>query len=336
MNIIKRQWTKEEDVFLKNNYKDKGKRYCAEKLNRTTGSVVNRALRKLNLALSSQEVYQRQINWRKPRGSYTVDEMQFETPNTPVVSYILGLMWADGNLYIKRNKKTDICKYKATVTVNEKDGLYLKNIFTKTGTWVVYTNFKSKSFVKEKLSPTTSFATSNYFIGKFLEEHDYHKKSTVSPSKILSLIPPHLRHYWWRGYFDGDGCFYIKEKNNNLNCTVIFTSTYEQDWSSLEQLCRDNDIKYYLTRKINNKRLRKNGESCRYSDIRINSTRKCLRFLNYIYSGEQFGLNRKFLKFNQCVEYISNKITYPNIRDRYWLTPDPVLLEIINYWNRKA
>lgn len=143
---------------------------------------------------------------------------------------------------------------------------------------------------------------SNPVINKFLIENDYGKKSQLSADKILNNIPHHLRHYWFRGLIDGDGCFYYHKTNHQRQ--LFITSTYDQDWSYLEKLCNDLQINYKITKfeRINKKTGNKNG----YSNFRILG-KEIIKFGDYIFQGDDFGLSRKKNKFNEILKsYVSS------------------------------
>jgi hypothetical protein len=127
----------------------------------------------------------------------------------------------------------------------------------------------------------------------FLIENDYDKKSYTSANKILSKIPNEIKHYWFRGLIDGDGCFYhyTPKKGSTLRQFVL-TSTYEQDWTYFENLCKELEIKYTI------KRI-KNIKSAS-SVIRITNKKGIKKLGEYIYQNfkkDSIGLIRKFNKF---------------------------------------
>ena len=97
----------------------------------------------------------------------------------------------------------------------------------------------------------------------------------------MNTIPDNLKHYWWRGYFDGDGS--IRKDGKRLE----ISSGIKQDWSFISKLP---NIKFSIQR--NAYLNKKSGK--------INSCSKILAFgenaklfTDYIYNGEIFGLERK-------------------------------------------
>lgn len=177
------------------------------------------------------------------------------------------------------------------------------------------------------------FKCSNYYIGVFLEGMDYHKKSYSSACKILSKIPDHLKHYWWRGYFDGDGCFYIpKGKKIKSGCSIKITSSYAQDWSFIEDLNKRVGITLNIC-----KRIRKDNNR-RFSEVSTSGQINCLLLSNFFYKDYDLfaiGLKRKYIKFVMLIKNIKKLINVPNARDQYWKRPNLRLVELVNNWSKK-
>jgi hypothetical protein len=123
----------------------------------------------------------------------------------------------------------------------------------------------------------------------FLKENDYCNKSITTPSKILSIIPKNLHHYFFRGYFDGDGCF-TKIKT----CpTIIWTGSYEQNWNDVSELIKKiTNHQPKILQRIMEKG-HKNSMLYFYGKDRIK------KFLDYLYQGEIIGLSRKRKRYEQ-------------------------------------
>lgn len=123
----------------------------------------------------------------------------------------------------------------------------------------------------------------------FLKQNDY-KTKNLSPDKIILKIPKNLKQYWWRGYFDGDGCISLFSKNK---CHVIFSGPINQKWDFVDALFKQLRIKKYRKSKVQSIC----GQS---SKVCISNRGDCFRFLNYIYQGrmmDKIGLNRKYKKY---------------------------------------
>jgi len=184
---------------------------------------------------------------------------------SPYSVYILGFLWADGYL---RKKDSGI-----VLTIVEEDGIKIKPIIKKTGEW-------SFRYIQPKNSERRQIRMQLYdkALKEFLLRYRYDVKSLVSPELLLSEIPDKYLHYWWRGFFDGDG-------SNNAN-GIEFYGHFEQDWSFMNILSNKLGgivFKY-------KQRIRGYGRS---SFINIRHKNSIQKFLLYINSGEKFGLDRK-------------------------------------------
>jgi len=212
---------------------------------------------------------------------YDVNPLQFINPTTPEVAYILGLLWADG--YIGKNNAVNIQAVRTDL-----DLLY-KHFLT-TGNWKIY--YRTPKNRKEQ----ATIHKGNMMLANFLKENDYTIKSDKSACKILSIIPENLKHYWFRGVVDGDGCFYIRNKKSYQ---FSLASSYQQDWTYFEDLLKSLNIKYNIQRRI---QIRKNLPSTQSSVIRI-SNKNTIKILGeYIYQNyeiDKIGLHRKYEKFLQ-------------------------------------
>lgn len=207
--------------------------------------------------------------------------------NTPESAYLLGFLWGDGNIYKynftehrvgkRKTSKYNKSSYRISTECIESDLSEIKHLFNLSGRWT-----ESRRH-REGRSPSLTLSTTNKKFYDFLVKGNYGNKSGGHPD-ILKSIPVELIHYWWRGYFDADGCIY-KIKNSN-NIQISLTSTYDQDWSAVSNLLGLLEIKHSITRIV-----RESGNQ--YSYIRFTSKKSTKAFLDYIYIGKEFGLSRK-------------------------------------------
>jgi hypothetical protein len=197
-----------------------------------------------------------------------IDNNLFSTNINENTAYILGLLWADGSM----------CSNMVAIESNQKDLEPLKDLFLSTGNW----NIRYRK--RKNWQPQTVFHISNKIFSSHLRYNDYNKKSFTSPDKILQIIPDNLKRFWFRGYWDGDGCFYLNKNTKAVHCTA--TSTYEQDWTFLQNLYISLNIKFSI------RRVKKEKSS--YSQIRITNQKGSLKLINYLYdSTNQIGFDRK-------------------------------------------
>ena len=214
---------------------------------------------------------------------YNVNPNQFINPTIAESAYILGLLWADGYAVCKSRHAS------VSLTTTHPDFLYLIPLMLKTGRWKTY-------FRKSKLHPTwkerCDIITTNRPLVNFLINHDYKSKSKESADKILSIIPVHLKRYWFRGLLDGDG--YIHTDNTGCH-RISFSSTFDQNWNYLENLCKSLNIEYSIKRRTSKK-------GHKQSSFSVFGKYKTIKFCEYIYDGypeDDIGLKRKYDRFLQ-------------------------------------
>jgi len=218
--------------------------------------------------------------------SNKINHISFIKDFTSESVYILGLLWADG--YI--NKKSNAI----SIECNREDIDFFYPIFKETGEYNLY--YRHRKNRKEQ----GIINCSSYELSNFLKDNDYLEKSLLSPNKILSKIPENLIHYFYLGWSDGDGCFYYNTKKTLIQ--FIISGSYEQDWSSLINICKKLEINYKVDRFMTNK-------NHKYSRFLIHRNEDILNFGNFIYSGKNLGLSRKFEKFFEIKQYIMGKKT---------------------------
>ena len=188
--------------------------------------------------------------------------------------YFLGFLWADGTISKKHNR--------ISIEISKTDSAdidFIINPLLKFKQYYRQRNIHGLKFGSE----TCTFYKSDRALKEFLVDSNYHNKSIADQERILAQIPLNLRHYFWRGYFDGDGGLCIKNRNE-----ISFWSSIEQDWKSLKDLLESLEIKNYTISTYT----RKNGKH-RSSCLSFRCATEIKKFISYIYFGELFGLSRK-------------------------------------------
>lgn len=209
----------------------------------------------------------------------------FQNVTLPETAYLLGFIWADGHIHIPSGGIIVDCV--------KEDMDALEGVFDKTGVW------RKHQMNRKDKRPSRIFRTYNRSLANYLCSKDYSNKSKASPDMILETIPDHLKHYFWRGYFDGDGCVYIDKKGGFV---VSVAGSYEQDWGALISLGNQLNIKIVPAQ-------RKHGKSISSSAF-IHTRHNSVKFLNWIYDGyesDNIGLSRKFDKAKQARERETNR-----------------------------
>lgn len=280
--------TEKDKEFIRINYPKLGAIGCAKIIHHPKKRITGYAS-KNGILVSKERLLEKQrdnankaIEARAEKyllpNSYHVNPDIFRIVKTPEAAYILGLLWADGYIY------KDSIKIEAT-----KDDLEMVEwIFDKTGTWSK--QYRNRMGKKAQMT----IATNNRMIKEFLESCDYISKSSASACKIIKQIPEHLHHYWWRGLFDGDGCFYIGKEGATQ---ASIASSYEQNWKYVETLFDKLNIKFY---KAKREQRAKNNKINKSSYVRITKREDIVKFGEYIYQNieiDKIGFSRKYKKF---------------------------------------
>lgn len=202
----------------------------------------------------------------------------FKNVTMPETAYVLGLLWADG--WIQNTNDFSI-----NIKLISEDFQYLEWIFDKLGIWKKY------RYNPKGRKPTTQLRTSGKDAVDYLISIGYKNKSFDSAKTVIDTIPNNLKHYWWRGYLDGDG--YISSKHPYR---LMFCSGYNQDWS-------------FLPIEYNFKIIRQIGKTGhKHSKAFICSKKLINQFGNFIYKNyeiDNIGLYRKFNAY-KCYCIVDN------------------------------
>jgi hypothetical protein len=286
-------YTNEEILFLKNNYSIYGVEYCAEYMKRNKNGVCNKA-RELNLFVDDSIKSNLIINGFKKKNYNKYDVDNILLLNNLYIIYFLGYFWADGHLDKNRTL--------SSISLIKEDSEFLYNILIKfSNCWKIGSDLKkywknSLGEIKQgKLQRIIWSSSQELFY--FLEENDYKNKSRVNFNKIFNKIPENLKSFFILGLYDGDGHFnYQKRYKNSHQGEFIITSSYDYDWSTLEQFYKKNNIDYSIYRQIC--KLGKN------SDIKVRKKESLIKLYELLYKDEFKGLERKHIKYLNYYEAV--------------------------------
>lgn len=268
------------EAIVKEFYPICGSEICMEKTGLTRNQIYY-IVKKLKLKIINlSDLHLKQRSSRRT----IFDPEPFLKINTKEVAYLLGFLWADGSFGSKKQ-----CSISMEIIKQDMDKI--KSVIISTGNW----NFRTRQ--RNDWQPVTCASINNRKLYNFLLDNDYGIKSTASPDKILSIIPENLKHCFFRGLIDGDGCFYVNEKQYLYQFSI--TSTINQNWAFFTEKLNDLNVKYDIKHieRINDK----SGNMNSYSCLRVTNKNEILKLGNYIYSdfeSNHMGLVRKYEKFN--------------------------------------
>lgn len=207
---------------------------------------------------------------------------------SPVHAYILGFLWADG--YIQKNKRKYDYNIKINITIEDAKEIY--SLLLKTGNWR-YTESSNKNNKKY-----ARLRYANKYLHEFLCKNDYLIKSSTQPTKILNHLNQDLHHYWWRGYLDGDGYCNLDPKTGQH--VIYIASNFDQNWDFCKNLCEELEVEFHL--KSHKTTIHAN------SHFYLVGKQNVYKFLHFIYKNyNNIGLNRKFNKFKNAIEFFKNQ-----------------------------
>lgn len=277
-------WTKEEDDFIRNN-NNLSTKQLMDALGRSQESI---STRKKNLHIK-QDVH-----------DYVADF----SANTKESAYSLGFIFADG--YVFHHPKNNYGG--VAINILSTDALFLDKPLLKTSIW------NTRTFVRAGTKkPQKSYRIGSNDLYNFLyNDLDFKYKNQFFSQKIFDFLPEELHRYFWRGYFDGDGCIYTQERQgwNGLKCFIA--ASHDFDWSYLQNLCSSMGIDTQINLRTNH--------TGAWSHFYMQKLLSCEKFINYIYGGvgvDGIGFTRKYIKYIRYLErrYCLPKSKYSNTKN---------------------
>lgn len=230
----------------------------------------------------------------KEPSAYKVSHLPFASNFTPLTSYLLGLLWADGYVGpLKDGAPSVHTAVRFTTTAPDSD--HFTPLFARTGKWGTYVTLPSTTHPTWKIRIT--LVTRNPYLSDLLLAHRYGAKSIEGPDSILGLIPVALHRYWLLGLVDGDGCFsHTVSASGKRASRFSLASSYDQDWRAVEALLKSLSVRYRLerTRRV----------SGAYSKLNVTAIPDIKRLGAYLYAedAETLALPRKREVYQQIVQ----------------------------------
>lgn len=260
---MSKQWTNDEIIFLKENYKTMTYKQLSEKLDRSKAAI-DLKINRLGLK----------------KDKYTYDHDYFENIDTPQKAYWLGFIYADGGVFI--NEKTNSCELSIKLQASDCD--HLKK-FNKALSGNVDVTFNTrKCNLNDKLYDCCQI---RFYSSKLIHDLVMHG---VTPNKTLTIRFPNITKELYadfiRGYFDGDGSVYEnKKKNGQSSIAANFTCGSIEFLQDLRSILYENGICSYIT-----------TWKDKTPKLIIGGMKNAHRFLYYIYKNKSEFLERKYNK----------------------------------------
>lgn len=203
-----------------------------------------------------------------PKFKYDLDFSKLFDNISDELAYWIGFFWADGTI----NKHTSMA-----IEITKKDGDNLKDQFLKIFPFAITERQRRNKKIQ------VTFRVNNKRIGLLLESLGKYPHSSESHEKIFEYIEDkELQKMFLRGLIDGDGNFYLNEKEKYGQFTLA--SNYNQDWTFL---CE------YL-KKFNPHIIKDADEKGKSSVLRITGRENIINFITFLeYDNNKIGLKRK-------------------------------------------
>jgi intein-encoded DNA endonuclease-like protein len=217
-----------------------------------------------------------------------LNKEMFKAIDNEASAYFLGLMYADGNTYIRHNGIPTV-----SISLQERDKHILESfrdlVAPKHGLY-----FKQDKTQKRQNQFSLSF--SNREIGQQLI------KLGCIPAKSLKLtfpdfLPNNLLRHFIRGYFDGDGCLYSNAIKSDY-------TAYMFSLMSTKEFCQSVKGVFNSTPGVNSGiYTRKNGIT---SELSTGGNRQVHKLMKWLYKDANYFIQRKYDKFLELENIIKN------------------------------
>jgi intein-encoded DNA endonuclease-like protein len=205
---------------------------------------------------------------------YTHDKNFFNTINTEVKAYYLGLLYADGN----------VTNNVLSISLQEKD----KDILEKFKEHLKYTGpLLSINKSGNRQNQIKLSITSPKLVTDLLKHGLYPNKGTTL--MFPSTIPEKLQHHFIRGYFDGDGCVYANDKSKDY----LFSMLGPENFLINVQNILINNLAINRTKLYNPK-------NCKITKLHVltyQGKQNLNKISSFIYFKATVFLERKYIKF---------------------------------------
>lgn len=206
---------------------------------------------------------------------YSLDETVFDCIDSKEKAYWLGWYMTDGH--------NNEVKHQVALRLQSSDEEILEKLktFLKT-TAPIYTYTRNSRACVELSVNSVHFSRALANLG-VIQRKTHHKSVPNIDKKLLKSFI--------LGYFDGDGCFSVTERNDRTETSLTYQLTFTGNVESLQEIERfireQLDIKERAISKSRNQ-----SYTLHYSGRKL-----CYKILNWLYEDEELYLKRKYDKY---------------------------------------
>jgi intein/homing endonuclease len=252
------------------------------------GESLSRILKEENHGFKAVSIITR--SWKEYNLQYTPNYDYFLEINTEEKAYYLGLIYADGTIVFDKTKTSPINAQSFVISLQERDGYILNNLCKSI---TPYRDIKYEVIKQENWSNKYTYKVTSKKLIENLNKWGVYRNKTVANLNI-PLIPNNLVNHFIRGFFDGDGCCYLKHTNHanntkkgNLTNKIMIVCLTS---SILEDFQKEMGIGKVILQK------KKNNRQSIYMFL-IERKEEVNKFYDYIYKDATIFLKRKKEKF---------------------------------------
>lgn len=269
----KKIWSIAEDNILKGNYEKLGSILALKLLSTKSPEQIQARAKAFGLK-KTKNVGLKVVTCKE----YYLPDSKFIEVHSPEISYILGLLWADG--YIAINARSYLAK---TTNKSEDIDLLLPLLTPFLEGWSVRSSYANHPTYK----PQTQLGRASKRLYNHLNQMGYTNR-LGGVCRVLDYMDPTLHKYWFRGFIDGDGCFYYNKKNKCKQFCVA--GPFDQEWGFFTKLLDSLKIRYSVIRSTSKK-------GHKSSKVRVCGKANITLLGNYLYDdyeSHRLGFERKY------------------------------------------
>mgnify|MGYP000177523872 CR=1 FL=1 len=203
---------------------------------------------------------------------YNLNEKFFEVIDTEEKAYWLGFLYADGcitskcvKIELQANDKEHINKFLTAIEAYDKKLRYRKDV----NSYQAYVNSVKMVNDLQRLGCTA-------------------KKTFTLRFPTVNQVPKKMQHHFMRGYFDGDGCVYLRNNINGVNrFTVVGNINFITEYKNIlfDNIDKKNNVLF------------ENTSSQKIKTLALGGNSQLNKIYKFLYKNATIYLNRKKEKF---------------------------------------